>query len=207
MGRDGDTHQGVFDFAFLRTVPNIVVMAPANEAELQRMVITAANYDSPIAFRYPRGSVVGIETEFSSLAEIPELEIGKAEKIRTGDDGAVLAIGSMVHPTLKAAEKLAETGIDLTVINARFVKPLDKQIIKSLAKKHDILITVEEHVLQGGFGSAVAEMLARYDLKPNLKMIGLPDEFIEHGSQTELLQRYRLDEAGIQKQIKNFFQE
>ncbi len=207
VGRDGDTHQGVFDFAFLRTVPNMVVMAPANEAELQQMVITAANYYSPIAFRYPRGAVAGVEADFSPLGGIPELEIGKAEKIRSGNDGAVLAIGSMVHPTLKAAEKLAEAGIDLTVVNARFVKPLDEEMIKSLAEKHDCLITVEEHVLQGGFGSAVVEFLVSTRLKTDVRMIGLPDKFIEHGSQKELLQRYKLDEIGIREQIKSFFQE
>ncbi|GAB6139181.1 1-deoxy-D-xylulose-5-phosphate synthase [Halanaerobaculum tunisiense] len=199
VGRDGETHHGVFDFAYLRHVPNMTVMAPKDEAELQSMVKTAANYQAgPIAFRYPRGAGVGVDLTTPQL-----LEIGQGEVLRQGADGAILAIGSMVYPALYAAQKLAPTGIDLTVVNSRFVKPLDQELILELAQKHDFLFTIEEHNLAGGFGSAVAELLVDANQQVDLERIGLPDEFIEHGSQRELKAEYGLNVAGIQDQIKS----
>ncbi|TDX48262.1 1-deoxy-D-xylulose-5-phosphate synthase [Orenia marismortui] len=203
VGRDGETHQGVFDYSFLRHLPNMTVMAPKDESELQVMVRTALNHDGPISFRYPRGEVIGVE-----LSETDDiLEIGKAETLRQGKDGAILAIGSMVHPALKIASDLAEEGIDLEVVNMRFVKPLDKQLIKNLADRFNLLFTVEENVLQGGFSSAVAEFLVDQNLNVKLKRIALPDEFIEHGSREELLAKYGLDIAGIKAKIRVVMQE
>ncbi|MCK8826620.1 1-deoxy-D-xylulose-5-phosphate synthase [Natroniella acetigena] len=204
VGRDGGTHQGVFDYAYLRHLPNMTVMAPKDENELQDMVLTAANYEAgPISVRYPRGESFGVE-----LTENQMLEIGKAEVLKEGEDGVVLAIGSMVYPALEVAQQLArEEGLDLTVVNSRFVKPLDQDLILELAVEFDTLFTVEEHVLQGGFGSAVAELLADHNQQLNLKRFGLPDKFIEHGTQAELLARYGLDVPTIKAEIKAVLQE
>ncbi|PRX26934.1 1-deoxy-D-xylulose-5-phosphate synthase [Orenia metallireducens] len=202
VGRDGETHQGVFDYAFLRHLPNMTVMAPKDENELKAMIKLAANYNRPIALRYPRGEVVGVER-----VEIDDLEIGKAEVLCEGKDGAILAIGSMVYPALEVVNDLAKEGIDLTVVNSRFVKPLDQELILGLADKYNRIFTIEEHVLQGGFGSAVAELLLDNDSSVRLTRIGLPDKFIEHGSSEELLARYGLDIEGIKKRIKEVMQE
>jgi 1-deoxy-D-xylulose-5-phosphate synthase len=186
------------DFSYLRHMPNMTVMAPKDELELEAMVKLAADYqEGPIAFRYPRGEVPGI-----SGVAAETIEIGRAEVLREGNDGVILAIGSMVHKSLEAAQELADRGIDLTVVNSRFVKPLDEELIAELATKHDLLFTVEEHILEGGFGSAVAEFIVDQGLQVELKRIGLPDKFIEHGSQQELLTRYRLDTAGVKEQIE-----
>ena len=199
VGKDGETHQGIMDFSYLRHMPNMTVMAPRDELELKAMVKTAAQYDEgPIAFRYPRGEVIGVD----SISEPEEIEIGKAEVLREGNDGAILAIGSMVYKSLQVAEELAEEGIDLTVVNSRFVKPLDKELIIDLANQHEQLFTVEEHILAGGFGSAVAELVVDNNLEVKVKRIGLPDKFIEHGAQQKLLARYGLDKAGIKEKIK-----
>ncbi|MGM0501733.1 MAG: 1-deoxy-D-xylulose-5-phosphate synthase [Bacillota bacterium] len=199
VGKDGETHQGIMDFSYLRHMPNMVVMAPKDRAELKAMVKTAAQYKAgPIAFRYPRGEVVDIAAD-----EGQELEIGKAEVLREGSDGVVLAIGSMVNQSLKAAEELAaEDDLDLTVVNSRFVKPLDKELIIDLAQQYQQLFTVEEHIDQGGFGSAVAELIVDNNLDVELKRIALPTKFIEHGSQKKLLARYGLDVTGIKRRIR-----
>jgi len=198
VGKDGETHQGIMDFSYLRHMPNMTVMAPKDELELEAMVKLAADYqEGPIAFRYPRGEVTGV-----SGVAADKIEIGSAEVLREGKDGVILAIGSMVHKSLEAAQELSERGIDLTVVNSRFVKPLDEDLIAELATKHDLLFTVEEHILEGGFGSAVAEFVVDQGLQVELNRIGLPDKFIEHGSQQELLERYRLDTAGVKEQIR-----
>jgi len=202
VGRDGETHQGVFDYAFLRHLPNMTVMAPKDENELRAMIKLAANYNKPIALRYPRGEVIGVEK-----VDVDDLEVGKAEVLREGKDGAILAIGSMVYPTLEVANDLATVGIDLTVVNSRFVKPLDQELILGLANQFKRIFTIEEHVLQGGFGSAVAELLADNDSSVKLTRIGLPDKFIEHGSSGELLARYGLDIEGLKRRIKEVMQE
>jgi 1-deoxy-D-xylulose-5-phosphate synthase len=202
VGRDGETHQGVFDYAFLRHLPNMTVMAPKDENELRAMIKLAANYNRPIAVRYPRGEVIGVER-----VEVEDLEVGKAEVLREGKDGAILAIGSMVYPSLEVANGLATEGIELTVVNSRFVKPLDQELILDLADKFNRVFTIEEHVLQGGFGSAIAELLVDNDSNVKLTRMGLPDKFIEHGSSEELLARYGLDIKGIRKRIKEVMQE
>ncbi|WP_027340050.1 1-deoxy-D-xylulose-5-phosphate synthase [Halonatronum saccharophilum] len=202
VGKDGETHQGVFDFSFLRHLPNMTVMAPKDENELRSMVKTANLHNGPIALRYPRGEVVGIEEKKADV-----LEVGKAEVLREGTDGAILAIGSMVYPVLEVADNLSKEGIDLSVVNSRFVKPLDEDLILYLADKFDNIFTVEEHILEGGFGSAVGELLLDNNCKVNLKRIGLPDKFIEHGLATELLARYQLDKQGIKEQIREVFRE
>ncbi|MFO7819896.1 MAG: 1-deoxy-D-xylulose-5-phosphate synthase [Halanaerobacter sp.] len=200
VGADGETHQGVMDFSFLRHMPQMTVMAPKDERELRTMVKTAAQYEQgPIAFRYPRGEVIGVS---ESEGEIKPLAIGRAEVLQEGEDGVILAIGAMVHRALEAAQELAAAGLDLTVVNSRFVKPLDEELITDLAAEHDYLFTAEEHLLEGGFGSAVAELIVDKNLDTNLTRIGLPDKFIEHGSQAQLRARYGLDRAGIKKRVR-----
>ncbi len=195
VGADGATHQGVFDLSYLRMIPNFVVMAPKDETELRNMLYTAIEHDGPIAMRYPRGSVEGKELE-KGFRAVP---IGKGEVLREGNDVTLIGIGHMVATCMSAAEKLAESGIDAAVINARFVKPLDAELICEWAGKTKRIVTVEENVLMGGFGSAVVEMLDESGLLESsegksgeiiegiqVHRIGLPDEFVEHGTQSEL---------------------
>ena len=201
VGEDGPTHHGVFDLSYLRLIPNIVIMAPKDENELRHMLASAVKYPHPVALRYPRGSGLGVETD-DPLRILP---IGKGEVIREGKDAAFLAIGSMVHSCTKAAEILAEQGIDAEVINLRFAKPLDKELILETAKKHRYLITAEENALQGGVGSAITEMLDEaglYDVK--VLRLGIPDRFIEHGNRAILLRELAIDEVGIAEQTKLF---
>lgn len=199
VGADGPTHHGVFDFAFLRHLPNMVVMSPKDENELQHMLATALNYPGPVSVRYPRGNGLGVEMD----AEFRLLEIGKAETLREGDDVAILAIGNMVAPAMSAAKHLAEDShIEATVVNARFVKPLDFELLEKLARTIGKIVTVEEHALQGGFGSAVLETLHERGLsKALVRCVGLPDKYIEHGSQSSLRHRYGLDAEGIEKTV------
>jgi 1-deoxy-D-xylulose-5-phosphate synthase len=189
VGDDGRTHHGVFDFAYLRCLPNMVVMAPKDEDELRHMLATAIAHESgPIALRYPRGAGVGV----SMLGEPHELPIGKGELIREGIDLTIAAIGSTVLPATRAAEILAESGIQAEVINARFVKPLDEALILKSVHKTGMLITVEEAMLAGGFGSALLELLAREQLEIPVDRLGLSDKFYDHADQN-VLRRY----AGI----------
>jgi 1-deoxy-D-xylulose-5-phosphate synthase len=189
VGDDGRTHHGVFDFAYLRCLPNMVVMAPKDEDELRHMLATAIAHESgPIALRYPRGAGVGV----SMLGEPHELPIGKGELIREGTDLTIAAIGSTVLPATRAAEILAESGIQAEVINARFVKPLDEALILKSVHKTGMLITVEEAMLAGGFGSALLELLAREQLEIPVDRLGLSDKFYDHADQN-VLRRY----AGI----------
>ncbi len=179
VGADGPTHHGVFDFAFLRSIPNMVVMAPKDENELQSMVKTAVAYqEGPIAFRYPRGTGMGVK-----MASEPQvLPIGKSEIVREGEDVLVIAVGNRVYPALEAAQTLADAGISATVINARFVKPLDTATILPLAERIGKVITIEDGVIMGGFGSAVLEAIAAAGLKDvQIRNLGIPDEFVEHG--------------------------
>ena len=169
----------MFDIAYLRHVPNMVVMAPKDENELQHMIKTAVEHPGPTAVRYPRGTGYGVPMD----QELKNLEIGKAELLREGNDVAIMAIGSMVYPSLEAAKRLAAEGIAVAVVNARFVKPLDAELILALAKKTCRVVTVEEHALLGGFGSAVLECLdASLTTGVKTLRIGLPDAYIEHGS-------------------------
>jgi 1-deoxy-D-xylulose-5-phosphate synthase len=196
VGEDGATHHGVFDLSFLRHIPNLVVMAPRNEPELQHMLATALAHDGPVAVRYPRG--VG---EGAALAETPRiLPLGEGELLREGADGAIVALGSRVGPALDAAQALAaETGKEVAVFNARFVKPLPERQLVELARTHPFLLTVEENALAGGFGSAVLELLADRGVLEGVrvKRLGVPDEFIEHGSQKELRARLGINRDGI----------
>ena len=179
VGADGPTHHGVFDLAFLRSMPNMVVMAPKDENELQSMVKTAVAYqDGPIAFRYPRGTGIGVKI----AAEPQVLPIGKSEVVREGEDVLVIAVGNRVYPALEAAQMLADSGISAAVINARFVKPLDTATILPLAERIGKVITIEDGVIMGGFGSAVLEAIAAAGIKDvQIRNLGIPDEFVEHG--------------------------
>ncbi|OFZ96881.1 MAG: 1-deoxy-D-xylulose-5-phosphate synthase, partial [Betaproteobacteria bacterium RBG_19FT_COMBO_58_11] len=178
VGADGPTHAGAFDLSFLRCIPNMTVMAPSDENECRQMLYTAFTINAPSAVRYPRGSGVGAQIE----AEMQALPVGKGVVRRTGEKIALLAFGSMVHPALQAADEL-----NATVADMRFVKPLDEALIKQLALSHDVLVTVEENVIQGGAGSAVAECLAKLGIEKRLVLLGLPDRFVEHGDPTLLL--------------------
>ncbi len=196
VGEDGPTHHGLFDLSYLRCLPNIVVMAPKDENELGRMLVTALQHNGPIALRYPRGRGVGIPIDNPPLP----LPMGKGEILSNGDDVLILAIGRMVIEALKADESLRQKGIAATIVNCRFVKPLDTELILSLAKKIPAVITVEENVLQGGFGSAVLECLVDSGITDiQVKRIGLPDAFIEHGSQKILRSKYQVDAQAIVK--------
>jgi 1-deoxy-D-xylulose-5-phosphate synthase len=196
VGEDGETHQGLFDLSFLRHLPNLVLMAPKDENELRDMLFTAVNHPGPIAIRYPRGRGVGVAFS-STLSKLP---IGKAEVVREGEDILLLAVGASVHPSLEAAKELEKQGFSATVVNARFIKPLDENLILSLAAKHGRVLTVEENVVAGGFGSAVLELLSDRGLfGVTLKRLGIPDIFVEHGSQDVLRKKYELDAVGILK--------
>ncbi|MEH2283871.1 MAG: 1-deoxy-D-xylulose-5-phosphate synthase [Nostoc sp.] len=183
VGADGPTHQGMYDIAYLRCIPNMVLMAPKDEAELQQMLITGINYtDGPIAMRYPRGNGHGVPLITEGWQPLP---IGKAEIIRHGKDVLMVAYGSMVYPSLQAAANLSEHGIEATVVNARFAKPLDTDLIAPLAKQFGRVFTLEEGCLIGGFGSAVAEaLLDRHVVVPVIR-IGVPDQLVEHATPEE----------------------
>ncbi len=194
VGSDGATHHGLFDFSFLRHIPNLIVMAPQDENELQHMLKTAIYCGGPAALRYPRGSGwKGFLDE-----EIMELAIGKAEVLQQGQDLVILAIGATVKPALEAASHLQKRGLEVTVINARFIKPLDEALIVSVAKIVKRVITVEENVLQGGFGSAVLELFEEKGVSGiTVKRLGIPDVFVEHGTQEELRRKFEIDAEGI----------
>jgi 1-deoxy-D-xylulose-5-phosphate synthase len=199
-GGDGPTHHGLLDIAYLRPVPNIVLMAPKDEAEMRDMLLTAIEYPGPAALRYPRGNAVGVD-----ISRAPEvLEIGRGEILRDGGDVAIVAYGSMVHPSLKAAERLATEGIETTVVNARFVKPLDAGLLLALARTKRLIVTVEEAYLAGGFGSAVIELLEENGLQDKVRVVrmGIPDTIVTHGDAKLLLAKYGLDTDGIYTRVK-----
>lgn len=194
VGDDGPTHHGVFDLSFLRFVPNLVIMAPKDENELQHMLYTAISHDGPAAVRYPRGSGEGVELS-ASLSEIP---IGKGELLRKGGDILLLPIGNRVYPALEAAKGLAKVGIDAAVINPRFVKPLDGELIREWAEKTGRIITIEDNARLGGFGSAVLELLAAdSDAHIKVKILGYNDKFVEHGTQEILWHQAHIDAPAI----------
>ncbi len=201
VGADGPTHHGLLDIAYLRGYPNIALMAPKDEGELRDMLLTAIEHDAPAAIRYPRGNGFGVD-----ISEAPKvLEIGKAEILRDGDgDVAILAYGSMVYPAIEAAKNLEKDGIDATLINARFVKPLDSELILALAETKRIIVTVEEAYLAGGFGSAVMELLEENNLLDRVKVVrmGVPDRIITHGDPKLLLAKYGLDADGIYTRVR-----
>jgi 1-deoxy-D-xylulose-5-phosphate synthase len=174
-------------------------MAPKDENELRHMLKTAVDCHCPVSLRYPRGRAVGVNIE----EQLKTLEIGKGEVLREGSDLAVIAIGSTVYPALAAAQRLAQEGIDIKVINARFAKPVDSELIADTAATIKKIITVEENVLQGGFGSAVLELLSEKNITGvRIKRLGIPDEFVEHATQAQLRQKYGIDEDGIFRAVK-----
>ena len=177
MGADGPTHHGVFDLSYLRTIPGMTVMAPKDEPELQNMLYSAVVYDCLSAIRYPRGRGPGNDL----VNEYTLLPYGKAETICEGSDVTIVAIGSMVAPAIQTAEILAAKGLSVGIINARFVKPLDKACVINAAKSSNCIVTMEENVLMGGFGSAVLEALNDENIACPVVRIGIPDEFVEHG--------------------------
>jgi len=198
VGADGPTHHGVFDFAYMRSMPNIVIMAPNDENELQHMLRTAVEYSGPISLRYPRGEGWGVTLD----AETKSLEIGKAEVLREGGDVVIAAIGQTVIPALKAAQDLAPLGINAAVVNSRFVKPLDRELFRDLLTRVPRLITVEDHVIAGGFGSAVIELLADEGFSGvEVKRLGVPDRFIPHGTQDELRKMCGFDKDAIAQAV------
>jgi len=199
VGADGPTHNGLYDLAYLAAAPNMTVMAPKDENELRHMMLTAVEHGAPIAVRYPRGNGVGAEREPAR-----KLEIGRAEILREGSDGAILALGSMVYPCLEAAARLAQEGLSLTVINARFVKPLDEELIACLASEKPFLVTAEEGTLAGGFGALVAALLADRRIPVAQLRIGVPDRIIPHGAPALLHAKYGLDTDGIVERVREF---
>ncbi len=202
VGDDGKTHQGIFDLSYLSFIPNLVLASPKDENELQHLLTTAVRAKRPFALRYPRGSGSGVPLD--DIWE--ELPIGKGEVLRNGDDVSILAIGVTVAPAMEAAERLAEKGVQCTVVNARFVKPLDSSLILDVARRTRRVVTVEENALCGGFGSVVDELLKTAHISDlRLECIGLPDEFVTHGSQEILRAKYNLDTDGITQRIISSF--
>ncbi len=194
VGEDGPTHHGLLDYAYLRSIPNMTVMAPKDENEFVRMLAAAIDHDGPVSVRYPRGSGEGTAPEKT----VQPLEIGRGELVRQGDDVLLLAIGRSVTEAVRAAEMLAEEGIEAAVINARFVKPLDSALIRQWAEKTGKMVTVEEHLLDGGFGSAVIELLAdAHMMHCRVKRVGIRDNFVEHGAPQILRSVYGVDADAV----------
>ena len=199
VGEDGPTHHGNFDMTYLRSLPNMIVMAPKDENELRHMLFTALQHDGPVSIRYPRGRGIGVpmDTEYKAIP------IGKCEVLRGGNDLQILAIGSMVYPSLNAAATLEKEGLSVGVVNCRFVKPLDKGLVDIVSSSGRVLV-VEENIRQGGFGGAILELFNDLGLKNiSVKRIGLPDKFVEHGPQDILREKYGLDSAGIIREARD----
>jgi 1-deoxy-D-xylulose-5-phosphate synthase len=195
VGADGPTHHGSFDLSYLRCLPNLVVMTPADENECRQMLYTAFLMESPVAVRYPRGVGPGVAAE-DEMSEVP---LAKGEIRRQGRRVAILAFGGPLTAALQAAEDL-----DATVANMRFVKPLDEDLLRSLAESHEFLVTVEENVVSGGAGSAVLEALQRMRLDSKVLLLGLPDRFVEHGDPASQIAECGLDAAGIATSIERY---
>ncbi len=196
VGGDGQTHNGAFDYAYLRTVPNLTVMAPSDADECRQMLYTGFTLSGPAAVRYPRGAAIG-----EARKEMQAIPLGKAEIRRTGKQIAILAFGAMLKPALDAGETL-----DATVANMRFVKPLDVALLKEISANHELIVTVEEHQIMGGAGSAVCEALAGLGFQGNILLLGLPDRFIDHGDPGRLLASVGLDAEGIRNAVQRALQ-
>jgi 1-deoxy-D-xylulose-5-phosphate synthase len=202
VGEDGATHHGIFDMTYLRPLPSMVIMAPKDENELQHLLKTALDYPGPAALRIPRGAAEGVELD----AEIEAIPLGQGEVLRHGEDLTVVALGAMVYPALQAAETLQDEGIDVTVINPRFVKPIDAELILQHARRTRALLTVEDHVGHGGFGSAVLEALADHEATDvTVLRHALPDDIIEHGAQHLLRRDFGLDAHGIADKMRQLY--
>ena len=200
VGADGPTHHGAFDLSYLRHMPHLVLAVPRDEQLLRRLMVTASRHDGPFAYRYPRGSGQGVSLDAAPLP----LPVGSGEKLRDGQDATLLAVGPVVYPALQAAEELAREGIDLAVVDAVYVKPLDQALILAEAQRTGALITLEENAVQGGFGSAVLELLMAQGVTARTLCLGLPDAFVEHGTQAELRAQCGLDAAGIAARVRTF---
>lgn len=200
VGPDGPTHHGVFDLSYLRNIPNLIIMAPKDEEEFKNMIATALQIDAPVAIRYPKRE--GMNIPLTSTYH--RITVGKGEVLTNGKDIAILAIGAMVKHAVAAAERLHSFGLDCTVVNARFAKPLDEELILRLTATHQILVTVEENVVTGGFGAGILELLSRKNIYGiQVKVLGIPDEFIPHGPNSLLLRQCGLDVEGIVRTIRN----
>lgn len=203
VGADGETHQGVFDISFLRHLPNLVLMMPKDENECQHMVYTAMNYnDGPIALRFPRGNGLGVPME----EEFHSIPIGKWEVLEKGTDAVILTFGTTVEMALSASKKLKKNGVNVEVVNARFIKPMDTEMLHEIMKRNIPVLTIEESILQGGFGSAVLEFAEEHNYYPKMKRMGIPDRFIEHGNVDKLLEEIGLTEDNVIKEMNYLMQ-
>jgi 1-deoxy-D-xylulose-5-phosphate synthase len=201
VGADGPTHHGTFDLTYLRLIPGMIIMAPKDEAELRNMLYTAVEHcEGPVAVRYPRGSALGVTVKDG----FERVEVGKGETLIHGVDVALLALGSMVDYSLKAAELLKQEGINAEVVNMRFAKPLDTEILDKVAEKFTKIVTLEENNLPGGFGSGVIEYMNEKNYKNDVLRIGIPDKFVDHGTQPELHHILDIDPEGIKNRVKVF---
>jgi len=197
-GDDGPTHHGLFDISYLRGIPNIIHMDPKDEDELQDMMQTALEHHGPSAIRYPRGTGPGTTVKEQPVA----LAIGKAEVLRDGSDVAIFALGNMCAEAEKLAKMLEAEGHNTAVINARFAKPVDAECVERYARKCELLITMEDHVLAGGFGSAVLEVLNGLEIEKPVVRVGWPDQFIEHGKPEDLRAKYGLTAEGALERVR-----
>ena len=202
VGADGPTHQGQYDISYMRAIPNFVLMAPKDEGELQRMLITSINHDGPTALRIPRGSGLGVATMDEGWEPI---EIGKAEIIKEGEDIVIFAYGSMVSVAMETSDLLDQNKLSACVVNSRFVKPLDKDLITNLARRYNKIVTMEEGTLLGGFGSAIVELLNDEDINVSVLRIGIPDVLVDHASPDQSKKRLGLTPNQIAEQIINKF--
>ena len=198
VGDDGPTHHGVFDLSYLRCIPNMVVSAPKDEQELRDLLYTAVNSSVPFAVRYPRGAAYGVPTEGFN-----RIEIGTWEELLEGEDVVILAVGYPVYQAMKAAENLYKEGIKAGVVNARFVKPMDERMLLDLCERYDLIVTVEDNTVVGGFGSGVLELLARKGVSKRVVNLGVPDRFIDHGNQNLLRNLVGIDAEGIERAVRD----
>ena len=204
VGDDGKTHQGTFDISYLTMIPGLIVASPKDENELQHLLYTAVRSGKPMAVRYPRSAGLGVKMD----EELYELPVGKGEILRYGEDAAIIALGASVAPAVQAADELAQKGIEATVVNARYAKPLDAELILDVAGRIKRIVTVEENIIIGGFGSNVLELVEESGMCDlQITCIGVPDEFVEHGSQTILRSKLGLDALGIAARILDMFPE
>jgi len=205
VGEDGPTHNGLFDLSFLRHIPNMAVMSPKDDIEFKYMLGLALNHKGPVAIRYPRGKV---PVQDQGTKSFDGFKIGESEILKQGKDVALIAVGNTVYPSLNVAEQLEKEGFSVMVINARFVKPLDRNLISSVASVVPRIVTIEDNILQGGFGSAILEFLNKTEFSHiKIKRLGMPDKFIEQGSQEELRRIYGLDEEGIYTAVLSLLHE
>ena len=203
VGEDGPTHHGHFDLTYLRSLPNMTVMAPKDENELRHMLYTALKQPGPVAIRYPRGKGIGVPID-TKYQEIP---MGQSETLREGKDLLILTLGNMVYPSMEAAADLEKEGLSVGVVNCRFVKPVDPRL-GELSKSIGRVLVVEENIRQGGFGGAVLELFNNLGiLNVHIRRMGLPDKFVEHGAPPLLREIYGLDTNGILKEARNFCQQ